>query len=220
MKRFAFRAFVVISLVAAVSGCSNSAPVASPTPSPTPSSSPISSTVPQTPEEVWIEFSEISRQSCREAYEGLIEEQIAGPDVGKLKIRLTFEQAGENSMAYQLPNGNSEIILNFADFYACEIQGYLLTLEDVQYDENMDAVYQYSPSLPLQVTFNPQDSTYTAVRPLEDGTIRSLTFIVVNGLVSQVQNLLDGSETTLTFGQPGPPYVAIVNDAYDAFFSN
>jgi len=58
------------------------------------------------------------------------------------------------------------------------------------------------------------------VRQLEDGSIRRLTYTVTNGLITRVANLDDGSETTLTYGQPDSTHTAMVADAYAAFFSN
>jgi len=173
-----------------------------------------------TPEQAWISFGDVERQSCREAYTGLVEEDVVGPNSGQVRIRLTFEQAGENSMAFVSPTGDAEIILNYFEFYACEVQGYLRTLEDVQNDSMMDAIHPFEPGLALEVTYNSADGTYSTVRQLEDGSIRRLTYTVTNGLITRVANLDDGSETTLTYGQPDSTHTAMVADAYAAFFSN
>jgi hypothetical protein len=180
----------------------------------------LSSCATMTPEEAWESFGDASRQSCREAYTGLVEEDVIGPNSGQLKIRLTFEQAGENSLARVSPTGDADIDINYFEFYACEVQGYLVTLDDVQYDSMGDAIYPFEPGLALEVTYNSADGTYSTIRQLEDGSIRRLNYTVTNGLFTRVANLDDGSETTLTYGEPDSDLVAIVDDAYAAFFSN
>ena len=133
---------------------------------------------------------------------------------------LTFEQAGENSLAQVSPTGDADIMLNYFEFYACEVQGYLVTLDDVQYDSMGDAIYPFETGLALEVTYNSADGTYSTVRQLDDGSIRRLDYTVTNGLFTRVANLDDGSETTLTYGEPDSNLTTIVNDAYAVYFSN
>lgn len=180
----------------------------------------LSSCATMTPEDAWDSFMETSRQSCREAYTGLVEEDVIGPNSGQLKIRLTFEQAGENSLARVSPTGDADIDINYFEFYACEVQGYLVTLDDVQYDSMGDAIYPFETGLALEVSYNSADGTYSTIRQLEDGSIRRLNYTVANGLFTRVANLDDGSETTLTYGEPNSVLTAIVNDAYAVYFSN
>lgn len=209
----------IVLTVTLAFGVSSCAPVAPPPPV-APNPTPTANVVTMTPEDAWDSFGEVSRQSCREAYTGLVEEDVVGPNSGQLKIRLTFEQAGENSLAIVSPQGDADIDINHFEFYACEVQGYLVTLDNVQFDSMGDAIYPYEPGLALEVTYNSADGSYSTVRQLEDGSIRRLEYTVTNGLFTRVANLDDGSETTLTYGEPDSNLTAIVNDAYDAYFSN
>jgi len=209
-----------MALAVGLSSCATAAPPVAPPPSAAPAPTPTASVVSMTPEESWDSFGEASRQSCREAYTGLVEEDVVGPNSGQLKIRLTFEQAGENSLAIVSPQGDADIAVNYFDFYACEIQGYLVTLDDVKYDSMGDAIYPFETGLALEVTYNSADGTYSTIRQLEDDSIRRLVYTVTNGLFTRVANLDDGSETTLTYGEPDSNLTAIVNDAYATYFSN
>ena len=213
---------IVVSAVLALglSSCAPANPPVSPPPGAAPIPSPTASVVTMTPAEAWGSFGEASRQSCREAYTGLVEEDVLGPNSGQLRIRLTFEQAGENSHAQVSPTGDADIMLNYFEFYACEVQGYLVTLDDVQYDSMGDAIYPFETGLALEVTYNSADGTYSTVRQLDDGSIRRLDYTVTNGLFTRVANLDDGSETTLTYGEPDSNLTTIVNDAYAVYFSN
>lgn len=217
---FRIAAFSVVACAAAVAltACvQNSGNAPAPTvPSASSSAGQTSSLPSLTPQQAWDDLNQAAVDSCNEAYNGLIEEDVAGPDVGKLKIRLTFDQAGENSFAYSMPNGDIGLLL-YHEFYACEIQWLWITSDNVTMGPA--GFPAYSTNLPLQVSFNPQDSTFTTVQQMPGGSQRSLTYTITNGLFSRVHNLDDGSETTLTFGPPAQNMIDVVSDAYAAFNS-
>lgn len=217
MRTPILRVAVALVLASYLTGCVSTPGVVPTIPASSSSPSPSASQLALTPEQSWDTFNTAAAASCQEAYKGLVEEDIAGPEVGKLKIRLTFEQAGENTMAYLLPNGETGI-LEFWQFYACEITGFLATLDSVQVGPQ--GFPTYSANLPLQVTFNSQDSSFTTVQQMPDGSQRSLVYTIANNLITRVQNLQDGSETTVAYGQPSPALTAVVNDFYTAYFAN
>ena len=206
-----FSSAAVLSV--ALSGCS-SAPnaVVSPTPTPTPTVT----VTPPTPEQVWDDFMQISDASCQGFYTGLVEEEITGPNVGKLKIALTFEQAGENSMAYSLPSGETGALL-WTDFLACESRIFIDQMESggLYYSE----IPGYSTDWPIQITFDQQTGNFTTSRLTESGNQRTLIFEVVAGLFTVVEDVENATRTTLTYGLPGPAETQIVNDFWTDYFS-
>jgi hypothetical protein len=199
---------VAASLAAmALAGCA-SAP--QPTPTPTPTQTALAS--PLTAEEAWDSLAEIAYNSCQTSYDGLVEEDIEGPNTGKLKIRLTFEQAGENSFAYKLPNGDVGM-LDAGQYYACEAR-YLLS----SFELADGTTYSYSPppysaDWPITVSFDHVTATYLTTQ-IVDGNQRNLVYTVEDEVFSLVENAVEGSKTTLTFGLPDAATTAIVNDFY------
>ena len=202
-------------LSVALAGCSN-APnqIASPTPTPTPT--PTVTVTPPTPEEVWDNFIQISDASCQASYGGLVEEEISGPNAGKLKIQLTFEQAGENSMAYSLPSGETGALL-WTDFLACESKIYIGQMESGGYYYSDEP--GYSPDWPIQITFDQQTDKFTTSRLTESGSQRTLIFESLDGKFSEVEDVENATRTTLTYGLTGPAETQIVNDYYDNLYS-
>lgn len=216
MRNTRTQLLTALLITVTLTGCAPGGQTVAPAPTSSSSSTPTATQVALTPEQTWNTFNEAAANSCQEAYNGLVEEDISGPEVGKLKIRLTFEQAGENSFAYTLPDGTTDL-LYYQDYYACELNYFWVTNENVQL--NQLGFPEYSANLPLQVTFNPQDSTFTTLQQMPDGTQRNLKYTITNGLISRVENLIDGSVTTLTFGQPSQALTDIVNDFYTQYFS-
>jgi len=206
-----FSSAAVLSV--ALAGCS-SAPnqIVSPTPTPTPTVT----VTPPTPEQVWDDFMQISDASCQEFYTGLVEEEITGPNVGKLKIALTFEQAGENSMAYSLPSGETGALV-WTDFLACESKIFIGQMETNGY--SYEGNPGYSPDWPIQITFDQQTGNFTTSRLTESGNQRTLIFEVVGGKFSVVEDVENATRTTLTYGLPGPVETQIVNDFWTDYFS-
>jgi hypothetical protein len=209
---------LVAVLSVALTGCAGGgnqdvAPTQNPTTTPTPTPT---VTVPAlTPEEAWDSFNQISDASCQASYGGLVEEEISGPNVGKLKIRLTFEQAGENSMAYSLPSGEAGDLF-YSDFLACESNAFIYTMETEGYSYENDP--GYSADWPIQITFDQQTSKFTTTRVLENGDQRTLVFEVLDGKFSIVEDVENGSKATLTYGLPGAAETQIVNDYWASFF--
>jgi hypothetical protein len=191
------------------------APPTAPTQNP-PSNTPVvtPTVAPQTPEEVWDTFVQIANNSCQEAYTGLVEEEIAGPDVGKLKVRLTFEQAGENSFASIAPNGDAAMLM-YNEYFACEAEFLFVTLDE---DGSSQGLLEYSPDWPIDITFDAQTGTYTTAQVMEDGSVRNLEYTVTNNLFTSVDDLDVGSTTTLTYGQPNATLTQAVNDFYADYF--
>jgi len=216
MRKNITQVLTCLSFTVALTSCASGGQMIAPAPTSTVSTTPNASQVALTPEQTWDTFNQAAANSCQEAYKGLVEEDISGPDTGKLKIRLTFEQAGENSFAYTLPDGTTDL-LYYQNYYACELNYFWLTNENVQL--NQLGFPDYSANLPLQVTFDPQDSSFTTLQQMPDGTTRNLRYTIANGLISRVENLIDGSVTTLTFGQPSQAMTDIVNDFYTQYFS-
>ena len=209
---FSFAAILSVALAGCANGGNNVvAPTQSPTPTPT-------VTVPTlTPEEVWDNFNQISDASCQEAYTGLVEEDISGPTVGKLKIQLTFEQAGENSHAYSLPNGEvGELI--WSDYLACESKVFIYSMETEGYSYESDP--GYSADWPIQITYDPQTDKFTTNRTLPNGDQRTLIFESLAGKFNIVEDVEQSSKTTLTYGLPGPAETQIVNDYFCSLYSS
>ena len=211
---FSFAAILSVALAGCANGGNNVvAPTQTPTQTPTPTV-----TVPAlTPEEVWDSFNQISDASCQASYGGLVEEEISGPNVGKLKIRLTFEQAGENSLVSALPNGEvSE--LDWSQLLACESAVFIENNgTDVGY--YFDGEPGYSAEGPIQITFDPQTSKFTTSRNGE-GDQRTLVFEVLDGKFSIVEEVEIGSKTKLIYGLPGPAETQIVNDYFCSLYSS
>ena len=212
---------LVAVLAVALTGCASGgnqvvAPTQSQTPSATPSPTPTVTVPALTPEEVWDNFNQISDASCQEAYGGLVEEEISGPNVGKLKIQLTFEQAGENSMAYSLPSGEVGAI-NWNEFFACESKVFIYSMETEGYSYESNP--GYSADWPIQITFDQDTGKFTTTRVLETGAQRTLVFEVLDGKFSIVEEVENGSKTKLTYGLPGAAETQIVNDYWASFFS-
>lgn len=179
-----------------------------------PAPGPTQSTTTMTPQDVWDTFVQIADNSCKEAYSGLVEEDIAGPNLGKLKVRLTYEQAGENTMASFAPNGDAEILLHH-QFFACEAQFLFITLDE---DGSAQGLLEYSPDWPIAITFDSQTGTYSTSQVLEDGSIRDFVYTVTNNLFTTVEEVGLGAVTTLTYGQPNATLTQSVNDFYDDYF--
>ncbi len=183
-------------------------------PNQVPGPGPTQSTLTMTPEDTWDAFVQIANNSCQEAYTGVVEEDIAGPDIGKLKVRLTYEQAGENTMAGFAANGDAEILLHH-QFYACEAQFLFVTLDE---DGSAQGLLEYSPDWPIDITFDSQTGTYSTAHVLEDGSVRNLRYTVTNNLFTSVENVDLGTNTTVTYGQPNATLTQSVNDFYDDYF--
>ncbi len=195
-KKLIASSLVAALAVFALSGCA-----ASPQPTPTALASPMSA------EEAWVSFAEIADKSCQKAYEGLVEEDIDGPNTGKLKIRLTFEQAGENSFALKMPDGTlSEA--PWMEYYACEAS---FAIDNIDIEDS--SIPPYSADLPLKVSFDHVTATYLTTQVVS-GNERKLSYTVADEVISQVENLVEGSKTKLTFGLPDAEKTAIVNDFY------
>ena len=200
----------------ALTGCAGGGtPQVTPTQTPTQTPTPTVTVPALTPEEAWDSFNQISDASCQASYGGLVEEQISGPNVGKLKIRLTFEQAGENSLVSALPNGEvSE--LDWSQLLACESAVFIENNgTDVGY--YFDGEPGYSAEGPIQITFDPQTSKFTTSRNGE-GEQRTLVFEVLDGKFSIVEEVEIGSKTKLIYGLPGPAETQIVNDYFDSLY--
>ena len=206
---------LVTVLSVALTGCAGGgnqdvAPTQTPTPTPTPTPT---VTVPAlTPEEAWDSFNQISDASCQASYGGLVEEEISGPNVGKLKIRLTFEQAGENSMVASLPNGEVSVI-DWSQLLACESRVFIHQMETEGYADSLNAP-GYSVDWPIKITFDPQTSKFTTSRN-DLGEQRTLVFEVLDGKFSIVEEVEAGSKTKLTYGLPGAAETQIVNDYFN-----
>lgn len=204
--------FAAVVVALTLVGCAAAGPTAQPTtaasPTQTPSSTPLAA--PQTPAEAWDSFAQLARESDRRAYQGLVEEDVAGPNIGKLKIRLTWEQAGENSFAYKMPNGDTGF-LQYIEYYCCEAW-FLLT-----YDGE---VPPYRADLPLQVSFDHLTGKYETTRLDEAGNPRTLIYSIDDGVFSEVENVTEGSRTTLTYGLPNAAMTRIVNDFYADWNAN
>jgi len=195
-------------------GCANGGnPVVAPTQSPT--QTPTATVPALSPEEVWDNFNQISDASCQESYGGLVEEDISGPTTGKLKIRLTFEQAGENSMAYSLPTGEVGE-LNWSEYFACESNVFIYSMETEGYSYESDP--GYSADWPIQITFDQQTDKFTTTRALSNGTQRTLVFESLDGKFSLVEDVENGSKTKLTYGLPGAAETQIVNDYFASLY--
>jgi len=209
---------LVTVLSVALTGCAGGgnqdvAPTQNPTATPTPTPT---VTVPAlTPEEAWDSFNQISDASCQASYGGLVEEEISGPNVGKLKIRLTFEQAGENSMVASLPNGEVSVI-DSSQLLACESRDFIHSMEDEGYSYSPNAP-GYSVDWPIQITFDPQTSKFTTSRN-DLGEQRTLVFEVLDGKFSIVEEVEAGSKTKLTYGLPGAAETQIVNDYFESLY--
>lgn len=200
-----------VTLVGCAAGGPSGQPTASPSSTQSPSSSPIAS--PQSPTQAWSSFAEIADASCYKAYEGLVEEDIDGPNTGKLKIRLTWEQAGENSLVYQMPDGSTDF-LQYIEFYSCEAWHLMTNVEGFE-----GSVPPFSAGLPLQVTFDHLTGKYQTTQLDQDGNQKTLRYTIDDGVFSLVENLTEGSKTTLTFGLPNASMTQIVNDFYAAWNS-
>ena len=203
---------LVAVLSVALTGCAGGGNQdVAPTQTPTPTV-----TVPAlTPEEAWDSFNQISEASCQASYGGLVEEEISGPNVGKLKIRLTFEQAGENSLVASLPNGEvSE--LDWSQLLACESRVFIHSMETEGYSDSLNAP-GYSVDWPIQITFDPQTSKFTTSRN-DLGEQRTLVFEVLDGKFSIVEEVEAGSKTKLTYGLPGAAETQIVNDYFESLY--
>ena len=205
---------VVLTLVAvlSLSACAQTVPNQQPNQVPVPT--PTQSTMTMTPEDTWDAFVQIADNSCQEAYSGLVEEDVAGPDVGKLKVRLTFDQAGENSFASIAPNGDAEM-LEYNEYFACEAEFLFVTLDE---DGSSQGLLEYSPDWPIDIAFDATSGTYSTAQVLEDGSVRNLVYTVTNNLFTSVDNVDLGSTTTLTYGQPNATLTQAVNDFYDDYF--
>lgn len=202
--------FVAAFALVALSGCTAPAPEVTPTATPTPTETPTVSTI--TAEEAWTSFTKVSDASCLKAYNGLIEEDVEGPDTGKLKIRLTWEQAGENSIAYQRSNGESGLLEN-RDFFACEASDFIHSWP-TDGDSFSPEVPPYSADFPIRVEFDNKKDVYLTTQITRSGDLRELSYKAENGVFSLVENLNSGSKTKLTFGLPNAAMEAIVNDYY------
>jgi len=206
---------LVTVLSVALTGCAGGGNQdAAPTQTPTPTV-----TVPAlTPEEAWDSFNQISEASCQASYGGLVEEEISGPNVGKLKIRLTFEQAGENSMVASLPNGEVSVI-DWSQLLACESRVFIHQMETEGYEDSLNAP-GYSVDWPIQITFDPQTSKFTTSRnnPSISGISRTLVFEVLDGKFSIVEEVEEGRKTKLTYGLPGAAETQIVNDYFESLY--
>ena len=207
-----FALFVSVALTACAQPIVNQQPNQVPVPAPTPTQS----TMTMTPEDTWDAVAQEADNSSQEAYTGLVEEDVAGPDVGKLKVRLTFAQAGENSLASIAPNGDTDM-LQFNEFFACEADFLFMTL-----DENGSAqvIPEYSPDWPIDITFDATTGTYITAQTMEDGSVRNLVYPVTNNLFTSVADLDLGSTPTLPSGQPNATLTQAVNDFWDAYFAN
>jgi len=197
--------------VVALTGCAST-----PQPTPTPTQTALAS--PLTAEEAWETFAQIAYNSCQKSYEGLVEEDIEGPNTGKLKIRLTFEQAGENSFAYKLPNGDVGM-LNDDQYYACEAREFLSSFELADGTSFSYSPPPYSADWPITVSFDHVTATYLTSQ-IVDGNQRNLAYTVEDEVFSLVENEVEGSKTTLTFGLPDAEKTAIVNDFYNEMYGN
>ena len=203
-----FAALAVVSL----SGC---AAEPQPTPTPTPTETALAS--PLSAEEAWDSFAKIADNSCKKAYEGLVEEDIEGPNTGRFKVRLTFDQAGENSLAYILPNGEAGL-LDGGDYYACEANTSFHALEAADGTTYAYSLPPYSADWPIKVSFDHVTATYLTTQVVA-GNERKLAYTVKDELFSLVENVVEGSKTKITFGLPDAEKTAIVNDFYANMFS-
>jgi hypothetical protein len=204
--------FAAVVVALTLVGCAPAGPTAQPTTTPSPTQTPSNTALaaPQTPAEAWESFAALAEASNRRSIEGLVEEDVAGPNIGKLKIRLTWAQAGENAYAYKLPNGDVGP-LEFLDYYCCD-EWFLLT-----YDGE---VPPYRADLPLQVSFDHLTGKYETTGPDEDGNPRTLIYTIDDGVFSEVENVTEGSRTTLTYGLPDAAMTRIVNDVYAGLNTN
>jgi hypothetical protein len=204
--------FAAVVVALTLVGCAPAGPTAQPTTTPSPTQTPSNTALaaPQTPAEAWESFAALAEASNRRSIEGLVEEDVAGPNIGKLKIRLTWAQAGENAYAYKLPNGDVGP-LGFLDYYCCD-EWFLLT-----YDGE---VPPYRADLPLQVSFDHLTGKYETTGPDEDGNPRTLIYTIDDGVFSEVENVTEGSRTTLTYGLPDAAMTRIVNDVYAGLNTN
>jgi hypothetical protein len=204
--------FAAVVVALTLVGCAPAGPTAQPTTTPSPTQTPSNTALaaPQTPAEAWESFAALAEASNKRSIEGLVEEDVAGPNIGKLKIRLTWAQAGENAYAYKLPNGDVGP-LGFLDYYCCD-EWFLLT-----YDGE---VPPYRADLPLQVSFDHLTGKYETTGPDEDGNPRTLIYTIDDGVFSEVENVTEGSRTTLTYGLPDAAMTRIVNDVYAGLNTN
>lgn len=191
--------------VIALTGCAGNSQ-----PTPTPTQTALAS--PLTAEEAWDSFAQIADTSCKTAYEGLVEEDIEGPNTGKLKIRLTFDQAGENSFAVKMPDGTLDFV-PWMEYYACEASHLIHNLETDGYSYENE-IPPYSVDWPLTVSFDHVNATYLTTQLDDAGNERKLVYMVAIDVFSIVENLSEGSKTKLTFGLPGAAMTAIVNQYY------
>ena len=209
---------LVSVLSVALTGCAgggnqDAAPTQTQTPTATPT--PTVTFPALTPVQAWDGFLEISEASCQAAYGGLVEEDISGPNAGKLKIQLTFEQAGENSMVFSDPNGLVGPLW-WSQFFACETKAFFdsMTFNGLNYQEDPG----YSPNWPIQITFDQQTGKFKTVRLTEEGNQKTLIFEVLDGKFSTVEEVEIGAKTNITYGLPGAAETQIVNDYYEGIY--
>lgn len=200
--------FAALTLAACAAAGPTNQPTTTPSPTQTPSNTALAA--PQTPAEAWESFAALAEASNARSIQGLIEEDVAGPNIGKLKIRLTWAQAGENAYAYKLSNGDVGP-LGFLDYYCCDAW-FLLT-----YDGEVPT---YRVDLPLQVSFNHLTGKYETTQIDEVGNPRTLIYTIDDGVFSEVENVTEGSRTTLTYGLPDAAMTRIVNDLYAGLNTN
>lgn len=200
--------FSALTLAACAAAGPTNQPTTTPSPTQTPSNTALAA--PQTPAEAWESFVALAEASNKRSVEGLVEEDVAGPNIGKLKIRLTWAQAGENAYAYKLPNGDAGP-LGFLDSYCCDVWFWL------NYDGEVPT---YRADLPLQVSFDHLTGKYETTQLDEDGNSRTLIYTIDDGVFSEVENVTEGSRTTLTYGLPDAAMTRIVNDVYAGLNTN
>ncbi len=207
---------IVLTLFASLALSACAQPVVSPPPNqiPVPAPTPTQSTMTMTPEDAWDAFAQVADNSCQEAYTGLVEEDVAGPDVGKLKVRLTYDQAGENSLASIAPNGDAGMV-EYNEFFACEADFLFMTLDE---NGSSQVIPEYSPDWPIDITFDGATGTYVTAQVMEDGSVRNLVYTVTNNLFTSVDDVDRGSTTTLTYGQPNATLTQTVNDFWDDYW--
>lgn len=206
---------ITTALIAALAVVSLAGCAADPKPTPTPTETALAS--PLSAEEAWDSFVKIADNSCKKAYEGLVEEDIEGPNTGRFKVRLTFDQAGENSFAYILPNGEAGL-LDGGDYYACEANTSFHALEAADGTTYAYSLPPYSADWPITVSFDHVTATYLTTQVVA-GNERKLAYTVKDELFSLVENVVEGSKTKITFGLPDAEKTAIVNDFYANMFN-
>jgi len=195
-----------------LAACAAAGPTNQPTTTPSPTQTPSNTAhaAQQTPAEAWESFAALAEASNKLANEGLVEEDVAGPNIGKLKIRLTWAQAGENAYAYKLPNGDVGL-LDFLDYYCCDAWFWL------NYDGEVPT---YRVDLPLQVSFDHLTGKYETTQIDDAGNPKTLIYTIYDGVFSEVENVTEGSRTTLTYGLPDAAMTRIVNDVYAGLSTN